>query len=113
VNTPSSGYVPPYRRATIKGYFPADRSSRAPSVANSCVEIAEPTHLGKLMPGDLEPTYGRSHDEKMTVKLMCVGEHVWCVCILKSQTEICVPTAKLFCEVFGKFLPSHNTTQKN
>jgi len=64
VNTPSSGYVPPYRRATIKGHFPADRSSRAPSVANSCVEIAEPTHLGKLMPRDLEPTYGRSHDEK-------------------------------------------------
>jgi hypothetical protein len=22
----------------------------------------------------------------------CVGEHAWCVCILKSQTEICVPT---------------------
>jgi hypothetical protein len=64
VISPSSGYVPPYRRATIKGYFPADRSSRAPSVANSCVEIAEPTHQGKLMPGDLEPTYERSHDEK-------------------------------------------------
>jgi hypothetical protein len=35
-----------------------------PPFANSCVEIAEPTHLGKLMPGDLEPIYGSSHDEK-------------------------------------------------